>query len=281
MSLLGGLGLPLPNNAGADAGASTTSSSSIAGTERRPSLHDERPLSPTRDSTPSSTLNEKNEKAASHNPRDRIVGDASSTDDEDEKRNNEIKQLARQVSASSTSHFEGAHVNPFHAPEGSRLDPHSPNFSARAWAKRALDFNRADPDAGLARTAGIAFKNLNVYGFGSPTDYQKNVANVWLGLVGLAKHLVGQGSKTRIDILRNFEGVVYSGELLVALGPPGSGCSTLLKTISRETSGLNVEDTAYINYQGKHIFTTPFIDSIYCLLTTIANCFLQVFLPGK
>lgn len=36
----------------------------------------------------------------------------------------------------------------------------------------------------------------------------------------------------------------------------GSGCTTLLKTISGEMSGLNIEDNAYINYQGKPISTT-------------------------
>jgi ABC-type multidrug transport system ATPase subunit len=38
--------------------------------------------------------------------------------------------------------------------------------------------------------------------------------------------------------------------MLVVLGRPGSGCSTLLKTISGETDGFFVDSQSYINYQG-------------------------------
>ncbi|TID15216.1 putative multidrug resistance ABC transporter [Venturia nashicola] len=261
MSLLGGLGL-LHN---ADATAARIGVSSTTG-QRQPDhddqLHNDHPLGLHRTSTsessrirkepPSSptTLNEKNEKAGYEDPQDKISGDASSTDEEDARRDNEVKQLARKFSGANSFHSELGDVNPFDAPEGSRLDPHSPGFSAKAWAKRAMEFHRSDPEAGPTRTAGIAYKNLNVYGFGTSTDYQKSVTNVLYGIGGLAKTLIGRGAQTRIDILRNFEGLVYSGELLVVLGPPGSGCTTLLKTISGEMSGLNVEDNAYINYQG-------------------------------
>lgn len=259
-----------------DATAERAGTASLGGTGRRPSTHEEPQdnsiglhrtstqqsrrapherltSSPTRETTPS-TLNEKTKETnALHNQDAKIGADGSSTDEEDEKRNAEVRQLARKVSKSSSFRSEGGDVNPFDAPEGSRLNPHSPGFSAKAWAKRAMEFHRADPEAGPPRTAGLAYKDLNVYGFGTTTDYQKSVSNIWLGLIGLAKKLVGQNEQTRIDILQNFEGVLYNGELLVVLGPPGSGCTTLLKTISGEMSGLNVEDKAYINYQGKQI----------------------------
>lgn len=101
------------------------------------------------------------------------------------------------------------------------------------------------------RTAGVAYRNLNVFGFGSATDYQKSVGNVLLESVGLIRQVLGMAKKRRIDILRGFEGLVHAGEMLVVLGPPGSGCSTLLKTISGETDGLNIDPDSYINYQGE------------------------------
>ncbi|KAH7060373.1 hypothetical protein B0J12DRAFT_565740, partial [Macrophomina phaseolina] len=52
---------------------------------------------------------------------------------------------------------------------------------------------------------------------------------------------------SRINILHHFEGFVEAGEMLVVLGPPGSGCSTLLKTISGETYGFNIDPSLYIN----------------------------------
>jgi ATP-binding cassette subfamily G (WHITE) protein 2 (PDR) len=38
--------------------------------------------------------------------------------------------------------------------------------------------------------------------------------------------------------------------MLVVLGPPGSGCSTFLKTVAGETNGFYVDEKSQINYQG-------------------------------
>jgi len=38
--------------------------------------------------------------------------------------------------------------------------------------------------------------------------------------------------------------------MLVVLGPPGSGCTTFLKTISGETHGFVVDESSYMTYQG-------------------------------
>ena len=77
----------------------------------------------------------------------------------------------------------------------------------------------------------------------------RTFANVVLEAVGLFNKITGRG-KTKIQILRDFEGLVKSGEMLVVLGRPGSGCSTLLKTISGETHGFFIDSTSHINYQG-------------------------------
>jgi len=111
------------------------------------------------------------------------------------------------------------------------------------------------------RSSGVCFQNLNVHGFGASTDYQKDVANVWLSLAATARQLTGSG-RQRIDILRQFDGLVHKGEMLVVLGPPGSGCSTFLKTIAGEMNGIFVDDGSYFNYQGE-------LDSIAAI---IFNC---------
>ncbi|KAM5366703.1 hypothetical protein ACJZ2D_010379 [Fusarium nematophilum] len=54
----------------------------------------------------------------------------------------------------------------------------------------------------------------------------------------------------RIDILRGLEGVVHAGEMLWVLGPPGSGCSTLPRTIAGDTYGFHIDARATLNYQG-------------------------------
>ncbi|KAF2089509.1 ABC drug exporter AbcA [Saccharata proteae CBS 121410] len=183
-----------------------------------------------------------------HDALDKNVSDTDSDDGSEQARVRQITSLARQLTGHSTYSTIGK--NPFtDAEPGSSLDPNSENFNTRAWAKAILHLRSRDPEKFPERTAGFAFRNLNVHGFGNATDYQKSVGNIFLEGVGIARRLMGTGQR-KIDILRDFEGLVEAGEMLVVLGPPGSGCSTLLKTISGETHGFNVDKDSYLNYQG-------------------------------
>lgn len=51
-------------------------------------------------------------------------------------------------------------------------------------------------------------------------------------------------------ILRNFNALLKSGELLIVLGRPGSGCSTYLKTICGEMHGLDLDKDSVVHYNG-------------------------------
>lgn len=55
------------------------------------------------------------------------------------------------------------------------------------------------------------------------------------------------------DILSKFEGVVKSGEILLVLGRPGSGCSTFLRTMAGEIFGLTVDRNSMVHYNGETI----------------------------
>lgn len=136
--------------------------------------------------------------------------------------------------------------SPFEAEEGGPLDPHSPMFRPREWAKA---FYNSLSTSSQQRVAGIAFRDLKVFGYGSPTDYQKSVGNSILELPSRIARLFGSRQK-RIDILHNIDAIVEPGEMLCVLGPPGSGCSTLLKTIAGDTYGLKIDPQSFINYQG-------------------------------
>ena len=158
-----------------------------------------------------------------------------------------ITDLAKTLTKQST--WTDVEDSPFGAEADSALDPHSQNFRPRQWVKSMIKLNESENKT-PGRTAGIAYRNLNVHGYGAATDYQKDVGNVWLEALGLAKKALGLAKPRRIDILRDFEGIVHSGEMLVVLGPPGSGCSTFLKTITGETHGFVVDEGSYLNYQG-------------------------------
>ena len=173
--------------------------------------------------------------------------EAVASAEEDALRDEEVHELARKYT--TQSQFSVPEGNPYHAGEESSLNPQSANFNPRAWAKALLNLQAEDPEKFPQRTAGFAFRNLSVHGFGEATDYQMSVGNVVLKAFGQVRKLLGSG-KRKINILRDFEGLVDAGELLVVLGPPGSGCSTFLKTIAGETNGIYVSDESYINYQG-------------------------------
>lgn len=173
-----------------------------------------------------------------------------STDEEAaelERRESLVHELARKYTSHSQAHWTPG-ANPYlDSDENSPLNPNSPNFKARAWAKAMVEMTASEGKE--FRTAGVCFQNMNVHGYGSATDYQKDVSNVWLEVASLGRRALGHKG-TKIDILRDFDGIVRKGEMLVVLGPPGSGCTTFLKAIAGETAGIYIDDKSYFNYQG-------------------------------
>jgi hypothetical protein len=110
--------------------------------------------------------------------------------------------------------------NPFlGVPTGSTIDPASSTFTARDWLYNLLGFIAKEPERYSYQTGniGMSFANLDVYGFGSPTDYQKTVGNVWLGIGRVFRFWVGTG-KQKVQILKGFDGVLNKGEMLLVLG---------------------------------------------------------------
>jgi ABC-type glutathione transport system ATPase component len=196
--------------------------------------------------------------------------DEDTVQEEEENREALVGQLARQLTRQSTRFsVNGTLDNPFtNRDSESTLNPNSPNFKVRDWMKMLLAIRSRNPDKYPDRTAGISFKNLNVHGFGSPTDYQKDVLNSALELGTMVRRLAGLKLQ-KIQILRDFDGLVKSGETLVVLGKPGSGCSTLLKTIAGEMNGIEMSEDSVLNYQGKCLPTLYYITSFFEEVLTI------------
>jgi ATP-binding cassette, subfamily G (WHITE), member 2, PDR len=132
-----------------------------------------------------------------------------------------IHKLARALTEHSIVGPEGYHINPFDNTDNPLLDPTSDKFNYRAWTKNLLGLQSRDPERYPQRVAGIAYKNLSAHGFGEATDYQKTFGNYPLETASLFKRLIGKRQQTKIQILRNFDGLVRSGEMLVVLGRPG------------------------------------------------------------
>ncbi|KAL2847099.1 ABC-2 type transporter-domain-containing protein [Aspergillus pseudodeflectus] len=162
-----------------------------------------------------------------------------------------IIHLARRLTTQSVSRNQtnDALPNPFIDGSDPRLDPQSDQFDAARWARLFLQLSSADPEKYPRRKAGVSFRNLSVSGVGNPIAYQQTFAGIIQQPLDIALSLLHPRDRS-IQILKQHDGLVRSKEMLLVLGRPGSGVSTLLKTISGETRGLSLDSSSHLNYQG-------------------------------
>lgn len=176
---------------------------------------------------------------------------AKSPPKSNESRDSTVQELARELTRSGSPDTDGKPICGNNDPD-SPLNPSGNKFNAREWAKNVVRV--AEKNGQDSRRVGLCFQDLCVFGYSSATDFQKTVANIWLALPRMiARRLLPSAStsgQTRVEILKQFDGIIHPGEMCVVLGPPGSGCSTFLKTISGDRNGIYVNKDSYFNYQG-------------------------------
>ncbi|KAJ6179784.1 hypothetical protein N7519_010245 [Penicillium mononematosum] len=121
----------------------------------------------------------------------------------------------------------------------------SPKIDPRIWTNVTSHFSDSSTLDG--RQKNILFQKLTVHGKGSSLQIQQTVLSALLyPLAYPIKRLVKLvGNKKSHDdpgtILHGLDGIVRSGELLLVLGRPGSGCSTFLKSLCGYLEGLDVD----------------------------------------
>lgn len=130
-----------------------------------------------------------------------------------------IAALARTLSAHSIKDENGEPTNPSFGSKNHLLDPNSGKFGVEAWLQMVMRINSRSPERNSKGVAGVAYKNLSAHGFAGAADYL-TFGNYPLKLLSLVMRLFRKEKKTEIRILRNFEGLVKSGEMLVVLGRP-------------------------------------------------------------
>lgn len=162
----------------------------------------------------------------------------------------ELRRIATVFSQASGAGGQPAELSQgisFNNASDESLNPQSKNFDPAKWVQNVV---RQTEGRGIrpART-GIMFKDLTVSGTGDAVQLQQTMGSVMAGPLrpGEFFHL---GKKAPKRILNKFDGVLRHGELLIVLGRPGSGCSTMLKTMCGELSGLSLDKDATISYDG-------------------------------
>ncbi|KIW21365.1 hypothetical protein PV08_01945 [Exophiala spinifera] len=131
------------------------------------------------------------------------------------------------------------------APESPEFDPNHPSFNFFLWLRK---FAQLLEEQGIKRRrTGFTFTNLNVSGKGAALVLQQTVGSAFMAPFRFRELFSHPPEKT---ILTNFNGHVNSGELLIVLGRPGSGCSTFLKSICGELQGLKISQDSKVTYSG-------------------------------
>ncbi|KAJ6552975.1 pleiotropic drug resistance ABC transporter [Mycena capillaripes] len=110
------------------------------------------------------------------------------------------------------------------------------------FEKTLRDIVRRHSEANIkTREIGVMFENLRVQGLGASVSYIETFGSFVnpLRLFYFIKTL--RHPRIR-DILTGFEGTVRSREMLLVLGRPGSGCTTLLKTLANHRADFHSVD---------------------------------------
>ena len=99
-------------------------------------------------------------------------GDIDTLQAEKVRRVSTVSYLARQLTRHSTRLSEKVIItNPFTVEDpGTTINPHSPDFKVKDWLRMLLAVKNHEPEKYPERTAGVAFRNLSVHEFGSPTE---------------------------------------------------------------------------------------------------------------
>ncbi|KAJ3165711.1 hypothetical protein HDU88_003904 [Geranomyces variabilis] len=128
---------------------------------------------------------------------------------------------------------------------------------------------RAAKETGIGgKKMGVIFKGLTVVGVGADASSINNLLDTAANLVKALNPLrwfSTQSKGTDFDILHDVNGVVRDGEMLLVLGRPGSGCSTLLRVIANERKSYKaiegivtyggVPASDFGRYSGETIYT--------------------------
>ncbi|CAK9437481.1 uncharacterized protein LODBEIA_P18590 [Lodderomyces beijingensis] len=177
----------------------------------------------------------------------------------------EVRDLARTLTVNSfednasgtglckflTNMSEVPGVHPISKAATTKLDPNSDDFDAKFWVKNMKKMFDSDPGYYRPFKLGVAYRDLRAYGVANDTDYQPTVANALWKLATEAFRMLRQEKESEMfNILKDMDGIMRPGEVTVVLGRPGSGCSTLLKTIACNTYGFHIGKESQITYDG-------------------------------
>ncbi|KAI1622446.1 ABC-2 type transporter-domain-containing protein [Exophiala viscosa] len=143
--------------------------------------------------------------------------------------------------------YRKATVDRLHESEGA-LDPANKHFDPWRYGRKLL--NSMDAQGIALPRIGVTFQDLSASGSGAALQYQQDVLSIFTAVPNVTRLLRRGSAGPKKTIISGFNGQLVSGELLLVLGRPGSGCSTFLKTLCGSTNGLSISPDSKIDFSG-------------------------------
>lgn len=110
--------------------------------------------------------------------------------------------------------------------------------------------NRAEEEGIKFRSLGVSFEGMSVFGKDQTYTYLPTMSDILKGPYGGIQSAREAKALPNRAILDNFHGLVKSGEMLLVLGRPGSGCSTFLRAVSGTDTAMYTGFEGDLNYDG-------------------------------
>ncbi|KAK9456593.1 ABC-2 type transporter-domain-containing protein [Dipodascopsis uninucleata] len=100
-------------------------------------------------------------------------------------------------------------------------------------------FVQKEKDQGVKRrSVGVMFKDLTARGVDQAASFAPSIGEVIRSTLNFPGYIKSKMNLPLRNIIEDFNGLVCKGEMLLVLGRPGSGCSTLLKCCAGEIDQL-------------------------------------------
>ncbi|KAJ8097450.1 ABC-2 type transporter-domain-containing protein [Lipomyces tetrasporus] len=196
--------------------------------------------------------------------------DVAQAEQEFEDLRRELSRTSRISRVASAVHSEaGEYDIEKHAAD----DEDGEGWDLEAWLRNET---KKEHESGLSpKRIGVSFRNLTVKGVGSGANYVQTFTDAFLGFFGLDiwNFIRAHGPSSLRPkppvrtIIQDFNGLVRAGQMLLVLGSPGSGTTTLLRALTNQRDGYVAVDgeviydgidaaTAAKRYRGEIIFNS-------------------------
>ncbi|KAF7184934.1 ABC multidrug transporter atrF [Pseudocercospora fuligena] len=119
------------------------------------------------------------------------------------------------------------------------IEKHEETFTSVDWSAmpevKTISQNHSEDSA--AKRLGVTWRHLTIKGVGADASFNENVGSQFIP--GKLKGGTCVATASTKTIIENSHGCVKPGEMLLVLGRPGAGCTSLLKVLANRRTGFS------------------------------------------